>query len=179
MKKGSGSRKKEEEEVAGGTALLASLVIDVLLAWYVLSPIFKSSMPSWLNMGALPLWSLEMLAVISLLVTIVAVWRFLPRDWMGAALLPIVVINLSSPAVDKAIILGLVAITLYLIFRESVIYASKRHGGAAIFAAVLILGIALLFFGSTLLGVLILLLFVFMLIIVVTHKKQEGDDEEA
>jgi hypothetical protein len=179
MSSGRSGSKKEDEEVAGGTALLASLIIDILLAWYVLSPVFKSSMPAWLNMGVLPLWSLELLAIVSLLTTVIAVLKFLPRDWMGAALLPVISINLGAPAVDKAIILGLVAITLYLIFRESVIYASKRHGGAAIFAAVLAVGIALVFFGSTLLGVLVLLLFVFMIIIVVTHRRQEEDDEEA
>ena len=177
MKAQQKSRKREEDEAAGGAALLVSLVIDVLLAWYILSPVFKSSMPSWLNMGVLPLWSLELLAVASLIVTIIAVWRLLPRDWMGAALLPVVSINLGSPAVDKAIILGLVAITLYLIFRESVIYASKRHGGAAIFATVLAIGIALIYFGSTLLGVLVVLIFIFMIIVVITRRRQEGEDE--
>ena len=178
MKAPEKGKKREEDEAAGGAALLVSLVIDVLLAWYILSPVFKSSMPSWLNMGVLPLWSLELLAVASLIVTVIAVMKLLPRDWMGAALLPVVSINLGSPAVDKAIILGLVAITLYLIFRESVIYASKRHGGAAIFATVLAIGIALIYFGSTLLGVLVVLIFVFMLIVVITHRKQEeGEDE--
>ena len=177
MKAQQKSRKREEDEAAGGAALLVSLVIDVLLAWYILSPVFESSMPSWLNMGVLPLWSLELLAVASLIVTIIAVWRLLPRDWMGAALLPVVSINLGSPAVDKAIILGLVAITLYLIFREGVIYASKRHGGAAIFATVLAIGIALIYFGSTLLGVLVVLIFIFMIIVVITHRRQEGEDE--
>lgn len=168
---------KEEDEAAGGIALLASLIIDILLAWYILSPVFKTSMPSWLNMGVLPLWSLEILAFTSLVVTLVAVLKFLPRKWLGASLLPIVTLNFGSPAVDKAIILGLVAITLYLIFRESVLYAAKRHGGAAVFAAVLAIGIALMFFGAELLGILVLLIFAFMIIVVVTHRKQEDDGE--